>query len=423
MTTRPYHLADDFIDVEAERAFLAALAVQPRLYWECTDLLHGEVFAAEQDVWRFLSEAVVSEGVPDVPAEWPPAADPSGTARHLADLHRRRLLADLQERMAEALHSDRPSSALFEMLEEEVSRARASVRALEGGRLFWGVRLVDDYLSEVEARRKQRETLGSAICGVPTGLSRLDELLNGLGTGLYILAGAPGVGKTTLTLQMAVHAARKGVPVVYVSYENSPSNLVGKALCATAGVPASEVERGMGHLAALRAAGSELEPALGRLGLVEGTCRLTVSEVQARALQVMNRHGSERCLVVFDYLQRAAHGQGFEAIRHNVSALAGELRDLANRLGSPVLALSSQSRSGGNYGSGGGSASLDSLKESGDLEYSADVVMFLKASSERKAVPPARAVDLVLGKNRFGDVGTVPLVFRADVGVLREEKR
>lgn len=423
MPLQSYHLADEFVDPEAEHGLLASLASQPRLYWECVDLLHAEVFAAEPEAWKVLSEAITGERTPSVPPDWVATDDPCGIARRLADLYQRRLLAGLQERMAGALHSDRASTQLFQMLEEELARAQASVRDLDRSRLLWGADLVGEYLADAEIRRTLRETQGSTIRGVPTGLPRLDDLLNGLGTGLYILAGAPGAGKTTLSLQLAVHAARLGVPAVYVTYENSPSNLVGKALCATAGVSASEVERGLASLPALRAAEYELGPIMGRLALVEGTCRLTVAEVRARALQAMNRHGAPRCLVVFDYLQRAAHGQGFDALRHNVSAMAGELRDLANRLGSPVLALSSQSRSGGNYGSGGGSANLDSLKESGDLEYSADVVMFLKPASERKAVPPARAVDLVLAKNRFGDVGMVPLVFRADVGVLREEKR
>ena len=422
MPVQEYHLADEFTDGDAERALLASLMRTPSLYWEHVDLL-SQAFVLEKEAWEALSAAVRDERSPSVPGGWVCAPDPGATAHHLAELARRRTLAGLQERMAQELHSSRPSLEVLDLFEEELARARTTVGESQGATLQWGPALAQQYLSMASTRCRWREERGTSIVGVATGLRKLDELLNGLGTGLYILAGAPGVGKTTLALQMALQAARNRVPVVYVTYENSPSNLVGKALCSTGGVSPSEVERGLGNLAVLRAAEYELSQVMPFLAMVEGTCRLRVSEVRAQALHVMNRHGAERCVVIFDYLQRAAHGQGFEAIRHNVSALAGELRDLANRLGSPVVALSSQSRSGGNYGNGGGSASLDSLKESGDLEYSADVVMFLKAASERRAVSPARAVDLVLAKNRFGDVGMVPLVFRADVGVLREEKR
>jgi replicative DNA helicase len=89
-------------------------------------------------------------------------------------------------------------------------------------------------------------------------------------------------------------------------------------------------------------------------------------------------------------------------------------------LQSPILALSSQNRSSGAYGNGGGSAALDSLKESGDLEYSADSVLFLKRS-ERAVQDPARAVDLVVAKNRYGAADmTLPMIFRPDLGRLRE---
>jgi replicative DNA helicase len=81
--------------------------------------------------------------------------------------------------------------------------------------------------------------------------------------------------------------------------------------------------------------------------------------------------------------------------------------ELSLGLRSPVLALASQNRGAGNYGNGKGSAALDSLKESGDLEYAADMVLFLTEAQERLATPPARAVELTVAKNRHGDTGKV----------------
>ena len=89
----------------------------------------------------------------------------------------------------------------------------------------------------------------------------------------------------------------------------------------------------------------------------------------------------------------------------------------------PGLILASQNRSAGNYGTGKGSAALDSLKESGDLEYAADVVLFLTEAQERCATPPARAVELTVAKNRQGDTGKLSLIFRPDLGTMREEAR
>ena len=82
-----------------------------------------------------------------------------------------------------------------------------------------------------------------------------------------------------------------------------------------------------------------------------------------------------------------------------------------------MLALSSQNRA-----SGYTSTNRDSLKESGDLEYTADTVILLN-KSDRGATPPAVAVELTVSKQRFGPVGaSVPLIFRPDIGVFREEE-
>jgi replicative DNA helicase len=141
----------------------------------------------------------------------------------------------------------------------------------------------------------------------------------------------------------------------------------------------------------------------------------------------MRQHQTERCLVVVDYLQLwakvAEDLRGNFSVRERVDMLGGLLRELALGLRSPVLALASQNRSAGNYGNGKGSAALDSLKESGDLEYAADVVLFLTEAQERSATLPARAVELTVAKNRHGDTGKVGLIFRPDLGTMREEAK
>lgn len=85
-----------------------------------------------------------------------------------------------------------------------------------------------------------------------------------------------------------------------------------------------------------------------------------------------------------------------------------------------MLAIVSQSRAANYGGEGTGRAALDTLRESGDLEYMADVVMFL-TSSDRVAQPPTQALDLTIGKNRHGGTGKVPIVFRAEHGVMHLE--
>ena len=312
------------------------------------------------------------------------------------------------------------------MLEEEVLRIQAALQDTTAGRLQWASTLLPRVLADAEARRLQREATGSAVLGVPTGLAQFDSLLGGLNEGLYLLAGPPGMGKTTLALQLAV-AATRDVPVVVVTFEHAPENLTLKALCARGGVNPRDVQRGYADLAKLQAAAVAWEPVAQRLAVVEGSSQLTVAQVRTQAQRAMRHHQAERCLVIVDYLQLwakvAEDLRGNFSVRERVDMLGGLLRELALRLRSPVLALASQNRGAGNYGNGKGSAALDSLKESGDLEYAADVVLFLTEAQERLATPPARAVELTVAKNRHGDTGKVGLIFRPDLGMMREEAR
>jgi len=422
-----YHLADEFTDMAGEQALLASIVGTPTLYWDLLELVTPDVFTKEADTWQALTLALENGQPPAVPADWPLAPDPHATARRLVDLQQRRLLAAAQERLGQALFDETtPAPDIVTLLEQEMLRVQAALRDSTAGRLQWASALLPQVLADAEARRLQREATGSAVLGVPTGFGQLDSLLGGLNEGLYLLAGPPGMGKTTLALQLAV-AATKDVPVVVVTFEHGPANLTLKLLCVRAGINPRDVQRGYADLAKLRCAAEAWQPVAERLAVVEGSSQLTVAQVRAQARRAMRHHQTERCLVIVDYLQLwakvAEDLRGNFSVRERVDMLGGLLRELALGLRSPVLALASQNRSAGNYGTGKGSAALDSLKESGDLEYAADVVLFLTDAQERLATPPARAVELTVAKNRHGETGKVGLIFRPDLGTMREEAR
>ena len=426
---KTYNLIDDFVDVEAERGVLAAIVASPPIYWELSDTLPDEAFVIELEAWQSISQAIEREQSPRLPDVWEPASNPQETAKRLADLFQRRLLAAMQERIAAGLYDEStPAAELATLVEEEAAGVQAAIRETSSGGLVWAADLLGDVLRDAEVRQLQRLETGKPVLGLPTGISRLDSITGGLQEGLLLLAGAPGSGKTTFALQIAGHVALSGSPVIFITFENSPTNLTLKGVCARGGVNPFDVQRGFADLAKLREGAEAWRPVAERLALIEGTAALTISQIRALARRAMNHHKANQCLIIIDYLQLLAKAsnelRGMATVRERVEVAGAMLRELATRLRSPVIALASQNRAEGNYdGLGKGSASLASLKESGDLEYGADLVCFLTPAKDRTAIAPARAVDLTIAKNRHGDTGRVDLIFRPDVGTLREEAK
>jgi replicative DNA helicase len=317
-----------------------------------------------------------------------------------------------ERRIAPALYDhDRPAGEVISLLETEAAGVQAAVREFSASQAQAIPELFKDTLTMLRERRAAYHEHGKATVGIPTGIPKLDDLLGGLQPGLHLLAAEPGAGKTTLACQIASHAARQGYPVIFVTFEETPERLVFKVLCNLGNLNQKTYWEGIGDPEKVAQVMSANAAALQPLKVVEGTARLTVPMLKAKALAALAHHKADRCLIVIDYLQKwAASRREFNDFRHIVGALVTELRELANRLGAPVLAISSQNRAGQ------GEAHLTSLKESGDLEYGADSALFLVANNKRPALSPNRAVDLRVMKNRYGDMDvTVPLLFQPDV--------
>jgi len=364
---------------------------------------------------RMEQAAAKREAFPKVDGE--PVGDVGEAARRVVELYQRRLLARALEQLKDGLAENRDVT-------DAISRTEASLAAarLAAGDRVGEARSFVELLPAVMAQAEEAAVAHAAgrTLGLKTGIPKLDALTGGLQTGLHVLAAEPGAGKTTLCLQWAREAAARGIPALFLTFDETPERLALKTLCAAAGLPQKHYAEGYGDLGKLEQARQEWADKLRALYFIEGAATMTVSQLRARTAQAKARHGAESAFVVVDYIQRWAGGryQGGGEFRHDIGKLVGELRDeLANPLRIPVLTVSSQNRVER------GKSKMTSLAESSTLEYTGDTVMFVEKDEEHSAVPPSRAVNLVLDKNRFGDVGKVPLIFQPDFGRLLEEER
>lgn len=274
-----------------------------------------------------------------------------------------------------------------------------------------------DFLDELNARR----TDGRELLGLKTGFHHLDEVFNGLTPGLYILAGAPSTGKTTLVKQLAdMVAQNEKVPVMFWSYEQSREELRIKSLSRLSSVDSRSIWKGRAGndtWSKVEKAADDYRRGPGQtLTIVEAGREDTVDRIRAAAVMAKHSADDKPVLVVIDYLQILPAGPDApDALRERIDHNLSELRRLSRDLSSPVLVVSSQNREA--YKTANDRPTLASLKESGGIEYSADAVICLwrdKDESQRLTRDFGRQtvrVEAFVLKNRNGELATVRLNF------------
>lgn len=220
---------------------------------------------------------------------------------------------------------------------------------------------------------------------IPTGFSGIDKALDGgLRSGLYVLGAVSSLGKTTLAVQIADNIARSGRPVLFVTIEQSAREIVSKSLSRLmrahgVAMPTRAINS-RGARASWNGAATEAfedacmdycEVSL-HLNILEGVKQPTVFDVQAVA-ETIARHEGTPPVVFIDYLQLLAPQGERDTEKQATDKNVMSLRQMARDLKTPLFIISSLNRS-----SYSGSISLDSFKESGAIEYGADVLLGLQ---------------------------------------------
>ena len=256
---------------------------------------------------------------------------------------------------------------------------------------------------------------GQRVTGVETGFVDLDNLTSGLQPGeLIIIASRPSLGKTALALNIAAHAATQGNVVGVFSLEMSKESLLIRLLCSEARIDSHKLRTGFSS----REDWNKMTQALGRLAeaplFVDDTPAPTIMQIRAKARRLKAEKGLN--LLIVDYLQLVAGHGRFENRTQEVSFISRSLKSIAKELHVPVLALSQLSRAPEQRP--GQRPQLSDLRESGTIEQDADVVIFIfreKRTAEEGEVEADRLgveTKLIIGKQRNGPTGEVPVVFQ-----------
>jgi replicative DNA helicase len=266
--------------------------------------------------------------------------------------------------------------------------------------------IIKESLDVVDRLSKRKER----VTGVPTGYYDLDDLTAGLqASDLIVIAGRPSMGKTSLALGMAQHAAlHAGAVVGIFSLEMSKPQLVLRMLSSEARVDSHALRTGKLQ----KEDWWRLAEAAGRLEqapiFIDDSGALTVQQMRGKARRLKAERGLD--LLIVDYLQLMQGRSDAESRQQEISDISRSLKSLAKELNVPVIALSQLSRAVENRKPP--IPMLADLRESGAIEQDADVVMFIyreevyDQASERKGI-----ADILVSKHRNGPIGKRELFF------------
>ena len=259
---------------------------------------------------------------------------------------------------------------------------------------------------------------------IPTGFSDLDlQTGGGIYPGLYVLAAVSSLGKTTLALQLAEQIAAAGRDVVFFSLEQSRFEMVSKGISRRTAmnnmrtaVTSLAIRKGYLPPQVQEAAEAYKADVGDRLSIVEGNFVCDISFIAEYARRYVANNGV-RPVIVLDYLQVLKPTDTRQSAKEAMDYAVTELKRLSREMSVPIVAISSVNRA--NYLT---PIDFESLKESGGIEYTADVVWGLQfqclndkelfgkdgnIAKKRERIKQAKAanprkIELVCLKNRFG---------------------
>lgn len=253
---------------------------------------------------------------------------------------------------------------------------------------------------------------GDAITGLATGLSDLDEMTSGLQpSDLVIVAGRPSMGKTTLVMNMAEHAAIKsGKPVLVFSMEMPSDSLAMRMMSSLGRIDQHRIRTGKLEDDDWPRVTSAVHMLSEAPLFIDDTPALSPSEMRARGRRIAKEYGSVG-LIVVDYLQlMKVPGFGAENRTAEISEISRSLKSLAKELQCPVIALSQLNRSLEQRADK--RPVMSDLRESGAIEQDADLICFIYRDEVYNDDSPDKGVaEIIIAKQRNGPIGRVRVAF------------
>ena len=290
--------------------------------------------------------------------------------------------------------------------------AERKIYALRQGRNVGGLQPISMVIQRVYANLSEAASSGGGIPGLATGLPDLDQTILGLNAGeLILIAARPGMGKTSLALNIALYVGKtSGKTVAVFSLEMAREQLTTRLLAGEGLVDSQKLLTGKLSADEWRRVGAAATTISATDIRIDDNPSLSVADMNAQCRRIPNLG-----LVVIDYLQLmqsagSGHGWSNESRTQAVSDMSRMLKIMAKELNVPVICLSQLSRA--NESRQNKRPMLSDLRESGAIEQDADIVLALyRDGYYNKECENPNLAEAIILKNRHGETGTLELMW------------
>ena len=339
----------------------------------------------------------------------PTAANAAYYAKIIKDFSlRRKLIHEASEIVNSAFADQGETMDLVDSIEQRILKISES-------RANSGIYKVSDLIKSALPRIEQRIANKGAITGVQTGLVEFDRLTSGLqASDLIIIAGRPSMGKTALALSMLRNIAiEHDKRVVFFSLEMSKEQILERIISMEARVSSSKIRSGNlseGDFPRLIDASCRIA----KIDvMIDDTPQISPSELRAKARRL---HKERKLDIIFiDYLQ-LMRGNSFsrnERREQEISEISRGLKGLAKELNVPIVAMSQLNRAVESRTDK--RPMMADLRESGAIEQDADIIGFVYRNIVySKNEEDEGMAELIIGKHRNGQIGTIELAFHGE---------
>jgi len=418
---------------EAEEAVIGAVLINPEVYYEVADFFKADDFYIHRH--RFIWNAIARLQEKRIPVDLLTIGEELECVNQLDEIGGPAYITSLINQVPSSLNAESyarivQSHAIRRKLihaantiaslaynesigiEEAMAKAVEALNLATADLMGEGLAHISEPLSEmydrmVLASQKQE------IPGIPTGIESIDNLLGNLKPGLIIVAARPGQGKTSFKHTVAMNVAKLGKRVAIFSLEMGGTEVSER-------LTTNETEIDLMLVRSAQLNQGEWGKVVGAVEVIEKleiyvdeTPELTTAQIEARCKRLEMTVG-RLDLVVVDYLQLVA--PPFKATEGNrtaaVGAVAKGLRVLARRLNVPVMAGAQLNRE---LEKEKRKPRLSDLRESGDIEAEAHVVMFPYQD------PDDGTSEMIIAKHRNGPTGSVSVLYRKEITKFEEQ--